>query len=422
MAKIGTTEEERTSAIVTVHRSPEEFIGAWTHMAERLNLAVGLIRDRTAPPSGIGREEVPMNTAEVADLLGVSASLVKKVETELGLVDRSVNKFRQYRAEDVFKLRRHLDKTFRPLDARPPVIALANQKGGVGKTTTTANLAQDLATRGYRVLCIDLDPQASLTASFLYLRPDGKYDDGTALGLKAEDSAACLLVPEFAVAFHKKIRKTHWPTIDVLPSSPNHVSVEFDLIHELTQIRIRESNGADVSGELADFWTTLSKTLARLSTEAYDIVLIDTAPSMSLSSVMTLIAADGLVVPCPARNLDLESLNSFVSTNLTWFQTLMNLGYDTNLRWIRVLPTQRRGILVEDENEFTIREALGSVVNESVPLMAALSKSAGGATTIFESHEGQSTSDRRASAVARATLRKVHDPIIKAVRLHSSNL
>lgn len=418
--KVDTTEELRSNAIITIHPDESSLIDAWSQSVERLEDALSVIRDNSAPPDGHGRAQVAMTPSDVADLLGVSASLVRKIDNEIGSVNRNERNVRQYKAEDVFRLRRHINRQLAPLDAPSYVLAIANQKGGVGKTTTTINLAQDLATRGYRVLIIDLDPQASATASMIFKLKDGREVSGTSLGLPSEKTAAALLDPTKNASVFENILETHWPTIDVMPASPNQVDEEFELINRRTRLEVEEALGKNVDNAKRDFWLNFAKNLSRLRTERYDIILVDTAPSMNLSSVITMLAADGLLIPCPMRNLDLESLQSFNATNLRHFKSLIGAGYPTRLRWHRVLPTQRRGVAVEDSNEITIRTALGHTVNDSVPQMAAIARAAGGATTIFETYEGQGSSDKRSSVTARATIRKVHEPIIKAIRLHSA--
>jgi chromosome partitioning protein len=214
--------------------------------------------------------------------------------------------------------------------------------------------------------------------------------------------------------------KTHWPTIDLMPASPSQVDEEFELVNRRTNLQVAHALGENVEARLRNFWLNFAENLSRLRTDRYDIILVDTAPSMNLSSVMTLLASDGLLIPCPMRNLDLESLHSFNATNLRHFQSLVGANYPTRLRWLRVLPTQRRGVSVEETNEATIREALPNTVNEGVPQMAAIARAAGGATTIFETYQGQSSSDKKAASSARSTIRTVHESILKAIRMHSA--
>ena len=128
------------------------------------------------------------------------------------------------------------------------IIAVANQKGGVGKTTTTANLGTGLARRGFRVLLVDLDPQANLTAAF-----------GLERGLQ-ESIALCMASREASVPI-LRIEDSAGITVDVVPSSLDLAAVESALVNKLgRELRLREH-------------------LGRLDSQ-YDYVLVDTPPSV----------------------------------------------------------------------------------------------------------------------------------------------
>ncbi|HJO07353.1 MAG TPA: AAA family ATPase, partial [Chloroflexota bacterium] len=111
------------------------------------------------------------------------------------------------------------------------IIAVANQKGGVGKTTTTANLGTGLARRGFSVLLVDLDPQANLTAAF---------------GLErdlSESIATCLISREVDVPI-LRIEDVAGVTVDVVPSSLDVAAVESALVNKLgRELRLREQLG-----------------------------------------------------------------------------------------------------------------------------------------------------------------------------------
>jgi chromosome partitioning protein len=158
----------------------------------------------------------------------------------------------------------------------PRAIAIMNQKGGVGKTTTTLNLGAVLAQRGKRVLVIDLDPQANLTLG---------------LGRRAADlseSVYELLTDPKADAM-KYIVPTQWENLHLVPS---HIDLSGAEIEMVTMIG-RE--------------TRLSKALAS-ARDKYDYILIDCLPSLSLLTVNAMAAASEVLVPLQAHPFALEGL------------------------------------------------------------------------------------------------------------------
>ena len=156
------------------------------------------------------------------------------------------------------------------------VIAVVNQKGGVGKTTTTVNLAAGLATVGKRCLVVDCDPQSNATRS---------------LGINIDDEPTLydLLVDGDERDIESVILSTSSRSLSLIPASPNLA-------------------GAEV--ELVNMWgreTRLKQALASLE-DRYDYVLLDCPPSLGLIAVNALVAADGVIVPVQCEYLSLEGL------------------------------------------------------------------------------------------------------------------
>ena len=157
------------------------------------------------------------------------------------------------------------------------IIAIANQKGGVGKTTTTANLSTGLARRGFRVLLVDMDPQANLTAAF-----------GLERGLQ-ESIGECLISREAPVPI-LQTEDSSGGRVDVVPASLDLAAVESALVNKLgRELRLREH-------------------LERLGPD-YDYILIDTPPSLGLLTINSMVAADWVVVPTEARFFSLQGLD-----------------------------------------------------------------------------------------------------------------
>jgi chromosome partitioning protein len=176
----------------------------------------------------------------------------------------------------------------RPPSSRAITIAVANFKGGVGKTTTAMALAQGLSLHGHKVLAIDLDPQGSLSTLFGIVAQTEVNEAMTALPLLRGECDDLLPVA----------RATYWDGVDLVPAAPMLFAAEFAI----------PSRQAQSSG--ASFWTLLDRGLASARV-AYDVIVIDTPPALSYLTINALMAADGIVVPTPPTALDFASLAHF---------------------------------------------------------------------------------------------------------------
>ena len=161
------------------------------------------------------------------------------------------------------------------------IIAIANQKGGVGKTTTTVNLAASLGVLEKKVLLIDADPQANATSGL------GIDVDGVEIGTYQ--------VLEHTVDAKNAILKTTSPNVDIIPAHIDLVAIEIELVDK------------------QDREYMLKRAIQEVKKD-YDFILIDCAPSLGLITLNSLVAADSVMIPIQCEYFALEGLGKLLNT------------------------------------------------------------------------------------------------------------
>jgi chromosome partitioning protein len=188
------------------------------------------------------------------------------------------------------------------------IIAIANQKGGVGKTTTSVNLAASLGVLEKKVLLIDADPQANATS-------------GLGIHVEAVELGTYQLL-EHSVEASKAIMETGSPNLDIIPAHIDLVAIEIELVDQ----------------ESREYM--LKKAILPLK-EKYDYILIDCAPSLGLLTLNALTASDSVIIPIQCEYFALEGLGKLLNTiksvqkihnNKLDIEGLLLTMYDSRLR------------------------------------------------------------------------------------------
>lgn len=279
-------------------------------------------------PPDARRSMRTFSSSEVASLLGVTEAYIRQVSLKGQGPEPEItaNGRRLYTLEQVLELRMHLAEKGRKKWINPrrvsgedcQIVAVTNFKGGSSKTSTTIHLGHWLALRGYRVLAVDMDPQASLTS--LHGALSGfDYREG--------DSLYSSIRFDGPVPTRQIVHKTHITGFDVICAG-----LELTEFETAVALEMRNTGGTG-------FLLRVSQALEQV-TDDYDVILLDCAPSLNFLTLSSLTAATGVLIPVPAHMLDVDSTGKFLELAASYMQILDQAGSGAHWDFAKFLITK----------------------------------------------------------------------------------
>lgn len=265
-------------------------------IAEQAERAVAMMEEiRKVMLAPSARKIAPIfNLSQLSALCGVEKGSLSHRMTRGDLPTGTLNESGSRRefslAEAQAWIREYRHDHLRPSGAEAITISIGNFKGGVSKTTTAVTLAQGLSLLGHKVLVIDTDPQGSMTTLFGILPDTEVEEQDTILPLA--------LGTETSIRY--AIRPSYWDGIDLVAAAPILFGAEFAL-----PARQTKENGFE-------FWRVLDLGIDDVRNE-YDVIIIDTPPALSYTTINAFIASNGIIIPLPPNALDFASATQFWS-------------------------------------------------------------------------------------------------------------
>jgi chromosome partitioning protein len=288
------------------------------------------IRQRLYPPAA-QKSLRRFSAGEAAALIGISDAYLRQLSLAGGAPDPGKNWAgrRSYSLEQINEIRHALQRPGARdyIPARQDlehlqILAVTNFKGGSGKTTTTAHLAQYLALRGYRVLAIDLDPQSSLSALLGYQPETDVAANETLYGALRYD--------EQRRPLREVVRQTYFAGLDIVPGNLELQEFEHDTPRVLaTQRRV----GSEM------FFARVASAIHSVKS-LYDVVVIDCPPQLGFLTLGALCAATGVLVTVHPQMLDVASMSQFLLMTGDLLSVVHEAGGRLNLDFLRYLITR----------------------------------------------------------------------------------
>lgn len=309
-----------------IHHEQEHLPSMLSADSQELSRQLQLHQQKIFPPTSQKtiRQFTP---SEAAYYIGIGEGYLRQVASEGYGPEPLANGRRVYSPEDMDRIRLTLDEkngAQKYVPNRRPgeklqVIAVMNFKGGSAKTTTSAHLAQYLAIRGYRVLAIDLDPQASLSALFGH-QPELDVGEGETLygAILYEDPRPVSDI----------VRATYTPNLHIIPGNLELMEFEHD-----TPTAIASGKAASM------FFARIGEALAPVES-LYDVMIIDCPPQLGFLTMSALCAATSVLITVHPQMLDVMSMSQFLAMTSELMAVVERAGGRTSYDWMRYLVTR----------------------------------------------------------------------------------
>jgi chromosome partitioning protein len=269
---------------IAAHVDEIGFADTILDQGSEISRKLDMLRTEKFPPNA-QKTLRQFSLAEVAEYIGVSQSYLKKLHLE-----------------------------------GKGVLAVVNFKGGSGKTTTAAHLAQHLALTGHRVLAIDLDPQASLTALH-GIQPELDQNPSLYESLRYDDEKKSIV---------EVIRTTNFPNLDIVPANLELQEYEYDTP---LAMQVKGSNAGKM------FYTRIGDALAEVD-DRYDVVVIDCPPQLGYLTLTALTTATSVLITVHPQMLDIMSMSQFLLMLGEILKSIEGAGVKVSLNWFRYLVTR----------------------------------------------------------------------------------
>jgi chromosome partitioning protein len=297
------------------------------------------------------------------------------------------NNIRYYSLELINKIRDFSGKRYkRPIGSKPIILAVSNFKGGVAKSTTSLHLAHKAAIDGFRVLCVDLDPQATLTLGFGYI-PD--------LHLTSNETIKDSLLNN-PHSIKSLIKNTYFDGIDIIPGNLGLSEVDIELSNIDLQSRLSINMG------LPDI--RLLNAINCIA-DLYDIIILDCAPNVGMLTINAATAANALLVPVPPVMSDLGSFITFTGTLAALFHDKSKI-----LDFFRIVLTKHP----ESKESMNIQNIMNKffgnyLLNNHIVNSVEIEKSSAAFGSIYEMTMNSSKSYKRSIDSLNKTIAEILD-------------
>ena len=273
------------------------------------------------------RKELRLFSAgEAAEMLGISSSFLRKLhfDGKFPEVHTTPGGRRHYSAADLLEMRKILDAAAKTPGTylrgrrdgdKVQVLSFLNFKGGSGKTTSSIHTSQRLALKGYRVLTVDIDPQASLTTLFGY-RPEVDFlETGTIYdAIRYEDP----------LPLRQIIQQTYFSGLDLAPGGL--ILQEFE--HETPQALLNNVQPA--------FFSRMAAALEEVEKD-YDVIIFDCPPQLGYLTMSALCASTGVIITVVPNMLDIASMSQFLQMSAELLDVVSNAGAALEFDFLRFL-------------------------------------------------------------------------------------